>query len=169
MIKNKESYKTIVFALLASVLILVVAPGLTTAYFSDTDEGEGTAVIHLAYRTEIEEGDGDIEKNIVITNSEEGAPVIVRAFIFGPEEKMTITVKPNWEKRSDGWYYWTEVLDPGEATDENTLKATVDIDELTPEQIIELGEEFNITVVHEAAPVVYDGDDIVVPDGWVSE
>lgn len=168
MIKNKESYKRALFALLVAVLILAVAPRLTTAYFSDTDEGEGQAVINLNYQTVIEEGDSNVEKNIVITNSADGAPVMVRAYIFGPTT-MTVTCSPKWEKRSDGWYYWTEILDPGDSTTENKLKAVVDTTNLTPAQIIELGDEFNITVLHEAAPVVYNGDNIVLPDGWVSE
>lgn len=168
MIKNKESYKKIAFALLAAVILFTVSPRLTAAYFSDTDEGEGQAVIHLKYHTDIEEGNDNVEKNIVIKNSVDGAPVMVRAYIFGPET-MTVTVKPNWELRSDGWYYWTEILYPGQSTDENTLKATVKFETLGPDQLIELGDEFNITVVHEAAPVVYEGENVVLPSDWVSE
>ena len=151
--------------LLAAVLMLVSSVGMTVAYFSDNDSAEGQAALSLKPDTTIHEGDSDTQKLISISNSETGAPVIVRVRIYGPGEALlTETINDNnWAKASDGWYYYKKALAPGAST--GTILAELKAD-LPDEEKTQLGDEFNVTVVHEAAVVVYDGSTIKVPAGW---
>ncbi len=153
--------------LLTLALLLATTIGITVAYFSDTDSAEGKAAVVLKHETTVEEGEGP-EKQIAITNSKSGAAVVVRLQVFGPDEPlMTVTLPDNgyWTKsESDGWYYYTKVLAAG-ATTEGKILAKIK-DNLTAEEKAILGDNFNVTVAHEARLVVYNGTSVVTPADW---
>ena len=154
-------------ALLAVMLLCVTTIGLTTAYFSATDTAAGSAEVNLTPDTKIDEGETGKDKQISISNSETGAPVVVRMQIFGPDERfMTVTLPSgsSWTEGGDGWYYYTKVLQPGEAT-AGTVDAVIKAS-LTEAEQFELGDNFNVTVVHEAQVVTYNGTSVATPSGW---
>lgn len=154
-------------ALLAVMMLIAASVGATAAYFSATDKAEGAAKLNLKGETKIEEGEEEY-KQIVITNTGK-ADLLVRVKLFGVDDDvMTVTVPSGWsEIDEEGWYYYKTIL-PGDQTPQATTGApiTVKLDKLTPKQIAELGESFDVTVVHEATPVVYSGGSLVLPTGW---
>ena len=92
--------------------------------------------------------------------------------VFGPEEYTQVTVPDAWVDGGDGWYYYKGILNPGEDTGTAIVAkiANKDGSDLTKEQIAELGDSFQVTVVHEAEIATYtqkDGKNVLVnPDGW---
>lgn len=154
-------------ALLAVMMLIITSIGVTAAYFSDTDKVEGDAQLNLKGETKIEEGDKDF-KQIVITNTGK-ADLIVRAKLFGIDENiMDVTIPSGWAAGDGGWYYFKTIL-PGDQSPQATTGAPIEVklkEKLTPKQIAELGDSFEVTVVHEATPVVYDGGKLVIPDDW---
>lgn len=152
--------------LLTLVLLFVTTIGITTAYFSDTDSAEGKAAVVLKQETTVDEGDGP-DKQIAISNSKDGAAVVVRLQIFGPDEpimSVTLPENGNWKKGADGWYYYTKVLAAGATTDGKVVAKIKD--DLTAEEKAVLGDNFNVTVAHEAQVAVYNGTTVVTPAGW---
>lgn len=152
--------------LLTLALLLATTIGLTVAYFSDTDTADGKAAVVLKQETTVDEGDGP-DKQIAITNSNDGSSVVIRLQVFGPDEPiMTVTLPDNgkWKKGADGWYYYTEVLDAGETT-EGKVVAKIK-DDLTAEEKAILGDNFNVTVAHEARIAMYNGDAVKTPADW---
>ena len=116
--KMQMTRKTIL-AVLGIVLCLSVSVGGAMAYFTDYEDGRGSAVLNLGGETEIEEGSDNYDKHIVIRNTGE-TNMIVRTTIFGNEgEKyMTVTAGDGWILGDDGFYYYNKVLEPQQSTSE---------------------------------------------------
>ncbi len=91
---------------------LSVAPAL--AYFTASDAANGGKVIKWP-DTDITEEYGNGEKLINISNDEDSVPVYIRARAYIPAE---ITIKsiegPHWSLADDGWYVYSEILEPGD-------------------------------------------------------
>ena len=157
-----------VIALLAAVMLLGSTVGLTAAYFSDTDKARGESGLSLSGETTVDEGSDDNEKNVVITNNG-NSDVLVRVRFFGPEG-LKVTAPSGWQE-SDGWYYYTKVVEAPDGNTGRAINAKIEFsgtEEEVARKLAELGDEYDITVVHEAAIVTYDGSDIAVPSGWAS-
>lgn len=155
-------------ALLAAVMLLGSTVGLTAAYFSDTDKARGESGLSLSGETTVDEGSDDNEKNVVITNNG-NSDVLVRVRFFGPEG-LKVTAPSGWQE-SDGWYYYTKVVEAPDGNTGRAINAKIEFsgtEEEVAKKLAELGDEYDITVVHEAAIVTYDGSDIAVPSGWAS-
>ena len=151
--------------LFALVLSLSVTVGATVAYFSDYEQASGGATLYLGGKTELTEGSDTDKKDVVITNTGK-TDMIVRVGIYGPDEMADPVMKGNWTLGNDGMYYYGVVLKPGEDTGAGNLVAS-----MTFNWELEEGEEppdyyFEVTVVHEGSQAIYDGDTLVVPDGW---
>ena len=146
-------------ALFAFVLCLSVSVGATLAYFSDYEEASGGATLGLGGQTEITEGSDEANKHIVISNTGE-TNMIVRLAIF-QNDYLTVTLEKSgdWEKVGD-FYYYKRVLLPGEDT------SAVDADLRTSWKGEEPEYDFDVTVVHESAQAVYNGEGLAVPAGW---
>lgn len=159
--KNKK----LLITALSLILCLAVSIGFAVAYFTDYEAAKGGAVLNLSGRTEIEESVKGKEKTVSIKNVGD-TDVVTRVMIVG--EKMDVTLGDGWtDRQEDGWYYYTKVLkcDPedhekGEAT--NAIKAKITIS--GTEEL----KDYDIIVVHESSRVVYDGDKVVVPEGWAN-
>ena len=163
----KANSKKRFIALLAVMMLIITSIGVTAAYFSDIDEAEGVAMLNLKGETKIEEGDKDF-KQIVITNTGK-ADLLVRAKLFGIDDTvMNVTIPSGWAPGDDGWYYFKTIL-PGDKNPQATTGDPIEVklkEDLTKKQIAELGDSFDVTVVHEATPVVYSGGKLVIPDDW---
>ena len=163
----KAINKRTLIALLAVMPLIISSIGITVAYFSDVDEAQGAATLSLQGQTKIDEGNQDY-KAIKVTNTGD-ADVLVRVKLFGVDTKlMDVNVPSNWAAGDDGWYYCKNILPGGQnpqATtgEEITVKVKENLDAKT---IAEMGESLNVTVVHEAAIVAYDGNNLATPTGW---
>ena len=153
-------------ALLAVLVLLVSTVGITVAYFSDRDATAGALTISLTPDTTIHEGTSDEQKDVTIENTGD-TDVVVRVQLFGPEG-MVVTPGDGWVQSTDGWYYYNEVLAAGGET-KTAINAKIEFtgtDEEIARQKAELGDNYQITVIHEASVATYAGDAVDTPDGW---
>ena len=153
----------VLLASLAAGLILASTIGSASAYFSAYTTAEGSVQIHLGSSTELEEPEVAAGvKHLVITCKEGSQPVYVRATAFAGQD-VTLTYASNsghWVDGGDGyWYYADGSLDAllplagGEKTDgDEELLVHVSRD-VTEENV---GDTYNVVVIYEATPVLYD-------------
>ena len=153
-VKNKTFLLVIAMA-----LVLSISVGLTFAYFSDYTDAKGGASLALGSQTEIEETVTNDSKTVFVKNTGE-TNVVVRAMIVGPTD-MKVTASGSWEQKGD-YYYYKKILKPGETTEGTLLANTGDYPAGT-----DLGDDYQIVVVHESAQPSYDADNNVEkPEGW---
>jgi hypothetical protein len=143
--------KSVIFAAITIVLILAANLPLAWGYFSTYTEARGGVRIQpKKIETEIEEPDiSDWTKHVVITNSEDGTSVYIRAKAFCGSEYNLTYEGDHWKPGADGFYYYDGILEPGMETPELLVKINNH-----PEE--EDGQEFNVVVIYESTPVRYD-------------
>ena len=158
---NKIS-KTL-FALVL-VLCLTATVTISIAYFTDYEDAKGGAVMTLSGGTEVTEEMKDNNKLIKVVNTGE-TDMIVRVMIYGDADHMTIRPGSGWIKSDqDGAYYYKSILkgsEDGKSGDETSVIEAA----ISAEEEEDLAK-FDITVIHEGARVIYEGDGVETPDGW---
>ena len=163
---KKRITKRSILAAAALVLCLSVTIGSAMAYFTDYEDAQGGAVLHLGGETEIDEGSDARNKHIVIQNTGE-TNMMVRVGIFGNENEKYLTVTPaaGWIAGSDGFYDYGSTLKPEEQTSaiDAVLKAEWTKGGENPDL-----KDFEITVVHESAQAIFDDatQKLAIPAGW---
>ena len=163
---------TIILASLALLLMLGVGVRSSLAYFTSYAESQGGETVQLVHWEELEERVDDLAKAIRITNPEydpEGKPsqpVFVRARAYtGSEFELQYTPEAGWSNGGDGWWYYDEVLRPGDTTtylhaalndipiDENGAFLFKDKDG----NLIEIDQnQVNVVVVFESTLALYE-------------
>lgn len=149
----KRNY--MVLTLLAVGMILTAGIGQTWAYFTTYVEVEGGYPVQLGSRSEthIDEEFSNWTKHVRITNEEGSAPVYIRARAFcGSTYQLNYTSPSGkWAvNANDGFYYYSDILNGGETTEELLIKI-----ENIPEDVTD-PKAFNVVVVYESTPVRYD-------------
>ena len=144
--KNKK-----VLTIAAILLVLVTSVGLAGAFFSDYEHAIGQATFALGGDTTIEEDVKGAEKTISIHNRGDG-DAFVRVSVYGPDEMTFPTIGDGWRKATDGFWYYQDVLPAGKDT--SAIVASVEDVPIS----VDLSE-FDVIVVHESVPVVYDADE----------
>lgn len=150
-----------IFLLTLSIALILTASSVplkdAMAYFTTYAHAEGGYTIELGSKTNIHEDFSAWTKHVVITN-EEGQPVFVRVRIFcGSKYDITISDECGyWTDNGDGYIYYQkpfkEPLFAGESTEELLIKI-----EGVPNEGVD-GESFNVVVVYESAPALYDSN-----------
>ncbi|GJM56549.1 hypothetical protein [uncultured Dubosiella sp.] len=145
------------FFLLAGLIGLGSVPS-AYAYFTTNANAGGSYGIELGNDTDIEEEVDGLDKHIVVTNHEDSQPVFVRVKLFFGNEYIT-----DWSIAGDGWslgeddfYYFADPVDPGQSTSE--LLAQFKVEDESDKT------HFNVVVVSESAPVIYDENNRPVAD-----
>ena len=152
------------FILIAFALICLVSGSVTGAisYFTTFAEARGEKTLHLIEQTRIWEDVEENSKKLTVYNTDKHVPVYVRAKGFSSGDYSLKYDAPgkNWVDGGDGyWYYSNEdgthkILEPGQNTSrENQLIVSISRTVTTEPTD---GETFNIVVVYEAAPVIYE-------------
>lgn len=144
--------KSVIFAAIAVVLVLAANLPLAWGYFSTYTEAQGGKPIQpRREETEIKEPEvTNWAKHVVITNSEDGSPMYIRAKAFGGSEyDLTYESDGSWELGDEGFYYYKNILDAGGETSELLVK-------INNRPADENGQEFNVVVIYESTPVRYD-------------
>ena len=142
-------------AVLALTFAAVHIPG-SLAYFTDHESAKGQADVKLSWSTHLDEQVKDNNKHVVVENTGD-TDAMVRVAVFAGDFATVKDEDGKWQKR-DGWYYYKEILKPGEKTSE--LFVEVKVEEASQ-------ADFNIMVVHESARVVYiDNSTPYAPKGW---
>lgn len=154
--------KYMILPVLALVLVLSASIKPAWSYFTTYAEAKGGYVIQLGDTT-IDEEFYDWTKHVVIGNEETAQPVYVRARAFSGSEYPLTYSGEGWTLREDGYYYYNEILLPGEETTEllvminNVPKAPKEGEELSGETAKE-GDNLHVAVIYESTPVLYDED-----------
>lgn len=156
--KAKFSKRPVILAAAALMLTASLNVDNAKAYFTAHLETSGVVPINLGFtETEIEEDVDKDGKHVVIKNIG-GYDCFVRVKVFSV---IDVGYKPSagWEDRGDGYWYYTPVLPAGGRTEELlvTFKYPVNTEENKT-------EEFDIIVVQECTPVVYDEGGIATAD-----
>ncbi len=163
--KNCSHKKQLLLVLSALVLCLSVSVGMTLAYFTDwtAASGEGK-VADMKPDTELKEEIQNLDKVITVENTGTAEAFIrVKVFYPNPElNNMEVTFESDegWEEKDDGYWFYTKVLAGGETTSELKVNVTAHVkaDGGTP--------DFQIIVVHENTPAVYDESGNAQPRDW---
>lgn len=152
--KRLRMNKTALLAALAVLLVLGTSITASMAYFTTFAEAEGGQELSLRYETELDEGDGP-DKQVSIQNTGDiECYVRVKAFAPGGVVLDYTPADSDWEKpqeNGDGYWYYNKILPAGEAT--SILKIAVNSGK-TSQQL----KNFNVVVVQECTPVLYDSD-----------
>ena len=158
---RKQLYRRRTVFLAAFALILLFGSSLkdSLAYFTTYTTTRGSARLVLGSKTEIKEEIEGFIKKIQIVNTGD-ADCFVRARIYaGSLLKLTESeIVPeggaaHWRKDDDGWWYYESVLKQGEAT--NILSVEIGV---SPELMGLDIDNFNVIVVQESTPVLYQED-----------
>ncbi len=144
--------KHIFLAVSAVALILLGSAGSAWAYFTTYVEARGTQEISLEDETTVEEKVDSWTKHIVINGAADSAPVYVRARAYcGSQYSLVYASADNkWTPSSDGYYYYSDILYGGEKTSELLVRI-----ENIPKDVKD-ASEFNVAVIYETTPVLYD-------------
>lgn len=156
-------HKNIFLAVTACMLILSAGAGSAWAYFTTYVEAGGGYAIQLGSQSTVDETLDSWTKHVTITNDAASGPVYVRTKAFAgsqyPLEYSSESGK--WTEGKDGYYYYSDILDSGEAAEVLDIKIN-DVPANPTES--EDGESFNVVVVYESTPVCYKEDGTAYAD-----
>lgn len=145
--KRQIKKRTVCLAAAAFALLGTAGLGQAMGYFTTYVTAAGGYPVELGYETEIEENVTDMTKHIVISNTGE-TDCYVRVKVFsGSQFEIDFSSAGGWSLGEDGYWYYQEILPVGEDTSELLAAITV------PE---DYKDTFNIVVVQECTPVLYD-------------
>ena len=152
--KNITSRKGII-TLAAAALFMTGALTLdhAVAYFTTYVSAGGSQIVHLGSQTEIFEEVSEMTKRISIENNSEN-DCFVRVKVFHSSQfEVTYSDEKNlWYLGKDDYWYYRPVLPAGERTER--LDAKIILPENKEKSFDR--DSFNVVVVQECTPVVYD-------------
>ena len=135
------------------------APGMTaaltlegaSAYFTTYVSAGGSQVVRLGSSTEIHEDVSQMTKHISIENAsaENDCFVRVKVFYGGDLEVVYSDTENNWYEGEAGYWYYRPILPAAQTTTGLDVKINV------PEGYDR--DSFNVVVIQECTPVVFDG------------
>lgn len=144
-------HKFLIPAALVLSLILGASVGSAMAYFTTYASAEGGYTIALpGSKTDVDENFSGWQKRVVISSAEGSMPVFVRAQAFSGSAYTLTYSGEGWTPGSDGYYYYTPILEGGA----ETAELLVNIGNVP--QDVKPGDSFNVIVVYETTPVLYD-------------
>ena len=148
--KKSLNKKTLGLAGAALFLTAGLSVGSAMAYFTTYTQVSGGVSLSLGTTSTIpEETVEDWTKHVTIENTGDiDCFIRVRAFAGSQYQDSLVYSGENWSLAADGYYYYSEILSPGETSGELLIA----IDNM------ESNQSFNVIVVQESAPVIYDGD-----------
>ena len=153
---------------LALVLVLSAGIGGAYAYFTTYTQAEGGLPIALGNERTFEEHFEDWTKTLVVSNQPDSVDAIyVRARVFWPEtlylgpERTPVPLTcdisgEGWSGLIGDYYYYNQVVAPSESTTALTVKISGLQKDSPYFEELEKGDAFNVIVVYESIPVVYD-------------
>ena len=149
---RKLHKKPRIMAAAALALTGTLAVGSAMAYFTTYSTAGGGVKMNMGFTETVPKEDVDENgKHITIENTG-NYDCFVRVTAFAPVKLTYNAPDGGWTDRGDGYWYYDEVL-PAKAktTKELNIKYTFPSGDDKP-------EEFNIVVIQECTPVLYDED-----------
>lgn len=167
--------KKVLLATAAMLLVLGTGIGSAMAYFTTYVAAEGGKIIHLGDTTTFREPEvSEQTKHLVVDSAADSEPVWVRARAMAGSQYTLEYSSEKYENGSDSWYdggdgyyyygatgedgrYHDTVLYGGQSTRELLVKIS---------NIPADADDFNVIVVYECTPVVFDTDGAPMPADW---
>lgn len=149
--KTGNGYKKLA-AISAAALVMTAAFTIedAMAYFTTYTEAEGSHVVSLGATTEIEETVSNKTKHVTVTNVSDENACFVRVKVFSGSYVECTPTGANWTyDEADGYWYYGGIVAPGGKTEVLDVSIELKNDEI---------KDFNVVVVQECTPVVYDED-----------
>lgn len=147
--------KNIILAALAVSLTVSAGVGTAWSYFTTYAEASGGYTLNLGDKTTVEEEFSSWTKHVAITSREDSEPVYVRARAFcGSDYQLVYSGSAKWSPNSDGYYYYSDILNGGEQTEVLDIK----IENIPADEDLKDGDNFNVVVIYETTPVRYRAD-----------
>ena len=149
---RKLHKKPLIMAAATLALTGTLAVGSAMAYFTTYSTAGGGVTMNMGFTETIPNEEVDENgKNITITNTGD-YDCFVRVKAFAPVELTYNAPDGGWTDGGDGYWYYDEVLPAGETTS-HELNITYKFPSGD-----EKPEEFNIVVIEECTPVLYQED-----------
>ena len=153
--KRRDGSRAAVMSVAALSLLAVSSPKGALAYFTTYVSAGGSHVVNMGSQTEIHEDVSSMTKHVSVTNVSQINDCFVRVKVFyaGPFD-VTYTDRSErgnlWTySEADGYWYYGPILPAGQSTGILDVK----IGDL-PEDFDR--DSFNVVVIQECTPVVYD-------------
>ena len=157
---RKLHKKPLIMATAALALTGTLAVGSAMAYFTTYTTAGGGVTMNMGFTETIPNETVDKDgKHVTITNTGD-YDCFVRVKAFAPMELTYTAPNGGWKAENDGYWHYEGVLPAGETTPE--LKE-LNISYKFPEGK-DKPEEFNIVVIQECTPVLYDENGKPYPD-----
>ena len=135
---------------LALVLIAGAAIKPAYAYFTARSAAQGGYTLELSNKTSLTETKVSMwAKHAVVTNNG-STPVFVRVAAFSGDAYVLGSESENWSDKSGDYYYYLSSLQPGESTSEIVITIG------NVPEVADIGSRFQVILVSESVPVVYD-------------
>lgn len=147
--KKSLNKKTLGLAGAALFLTAGLSVGSAMAYFTTYTQVSGGVSLSLGTTTTTPEEtvDQNWTKHVTIENTGDTPCFVrVRAFAGSKYQDSLVYSGENWSLAADGYYYYSQILSPGKTSGELLIA----IDNMDSDQ------SFNVIVVQESAPVIYD-------------
>lgn len=152
---RKLHKKPLIMAAATLALTGTLAVGSAMAYFTTYSTAGGGVKMNMGFTETIPNEDVKSDgKHVTISNTGD-YDCFVRVKAFAPV-KLTYQAKEKWSEGADGYWYYSDVLPAGQTTDPELLISyefpTGDSEGKNKP------EEFNVVVIQECTPVLYDDD-----------
>ena len=147
---RKMNNRTIGLVAAALVLVACIGVGSALAYFTTYTVAEGGMNIVLNFSdSEIEEKVIDGQKQIALKNTGDTEAYVRIKALVGDDHPVVYSepseTNGSWKVNADGYYYYEAILAPGESTTQINVGFS-----------LEGKESFNVIIVEESTPVLYD-------------
>ena len=148
--------RKIIFAMSAAALCMAGALTIehASAYFTTYVSAGGSQTVHLGSQTTIHEELSRMTKHVSIKNTSQISDCFVRVKVFAGKD-VDVVCKDKSESgklwtysRQDDYWYYSPILPAGESTE------ILDV-EVSPQEELDR-DSFNVVVIQECTPVIYD-------------
>lgn len=153
--KRKLSKKTIGLTAAALMMTASIGVGSAMAYFTTYAQAKGGVALELGFTdTEVEEDVIDEKKQLQLKNTGDYDCYVRLKALTGAAYASSITYAEKdgsgkWTPGADGYYYYSDIVAPGGVTSQ------LDVGFQFP---TEEPKDFNIIIIQECTPVLYDED-----------
>ena len=159
---KKMNMKTIYLAGLALILAAGVSAGSVLAYFTTYTVAEGSGTLKLGFtETEIDETVENGQKEVVLKNTGEFDCYVRMKALTGDAYKDLITYSEpedakNWTPGADGFYYYKDIVPANGSASQINVGFPLPVDSDPEDE--EVPADFNVIIIQECTPVLYDED-----------
>jgi len=155
--KLNTNKRTICLSLAAFALVMGLSVGTVMAYFTAVDTAAGGVDLDLKFTTTVPNEEVENSQKMLTLKNTGVEDCYVRLIALAGEqfqgglEYIEPAGDGRWTPGPGGYYYYSEILAPGESTTQLNVKFAFPEDPEEGEQ-----DDFNIIIIQESAPVLYD-------------